>query len=193
LHDTGRDELTKRKRSPESQQKNEIVEKLIKDFTADIFAKLRAFNYQKYGIDRDDLLQEIHIKLWKAYKNEKNIKNFRSYIKKIVRSVAVDRIQESRREIETQRRQGRESPETQIGHRQRSKAECDILKDAVLRSLKELKESRRKVLSLILLDFSLEEIGELLKSKRGKILSLYYRGLKDLKKRLKKGGIFYED
>jgi DNA-directed RNA polymerase specialized sigma24 family protein len=63
----------------------------------------------------------------------------------------------------------------------------------LLGALDEMKESQRYVISMYLSGMDLDEIAELRKWTPGKTKNLYYRGLKDLKKRLEIRGIFYEN
>jgi DNA-directed RNA polymerase specialized sigma24 family protein len=76
---------------------------------------------------------------------------------------------------------------------EKSKSQSYDLKQILLRSLNELKGSRRYVIDLYLSGLELDEIAQLQKWSKGKTNNLFYRGLKDLKKRLKKRGIFHEN
>ncbi|MCJ7582029.1 MAG: hypothetical protein MUP98_16070, partial [Candidatus Aminicenantes bacterium] len=42
---------------------------------------IQKFTPQKKGIDPDDILQEVRIKIWNLLTNEKKIDNYASYIK----------------------------------------------------------------------------------------------------------------
>ena len=185
-------ELFELRATPPSPAKNNKIEQFILDFSSCIYSKLRTFNYQRYGIDRDDLVQEVSIRIWKALSNGHTIRKFRPYLKKIVDSVVIDEIRKSRKDYQAAVLQAQSasgapsSPGPGIG-------DDGHLKDLLLESLQGLKESRRRVLSLYLRDYTLDEIAELSNWTRGKTQNLFYRGLRDLKKKLNRGGILYED
>ena len=61
-------------------------------------AHIQKFNIQKMGIDPDDVLQEIKIKLWKMLEDEKKINNYASYIRKIIDSSIIDQLRKLKRE-----------------------------------------------------------------------------------------------
>ncbi len=174
--------------------RNDQIEKLILGFSQFIFHKINAFNYQKYGIAQDDLLQEIRIKIWKAYANNgNNIRNFRAYIKKIVTSVVVDEIQKSRKEIKALELNNHYSSNHIEGLQKIDISRKEDFKDTLIQSLEGLKDSRQKVIKLFLSDLTLEEIARLNNWSIGKTNNLFYRGLKDLKNKLKIKGVYYED
>jgi DNA-directed RNA polymerase specialized sigma24 family protein len=75
----------------------------------------------------------------------------------------------------------------------KGQSQSDGLKEILLSSLGELKESQRYVISMYLSGMDLDEIAELRKWTLGKTKNLYYRGLKDLKRRLEIKGVFYEN
>lgn len=169
-------------------------EKLILDFSRYIISRVNSFRYQKYGIDQDDLLQTIYIRIFKVFeKNEKKIKAFKSYISRIVDSVVIDSIKNSRRETEALKELNQNLIEVQGHSFGKSKSQSDGLKEILLSSLDKLKESQSYVISMYLSGMDLDEIAELRKWTLGKTKNLYYRGLKDLKKRLEIKGVFYEN
>ena len=69
---------------------------------------------------------------------------------------------------------------------------CD-LKKMVGEAVESLINSRRRVVRLYLLNMTLEEIAILLQWSEAKTRNLLYRGLEDIKKKLKDKGIDYED
>jgi len=173
---------------------NDHVEKLILDFSRYILSKINSFNYQKYGIEQDDLLQDIRIRIWKVcVHNNNNIRNYQAYIKKIVNSVVVDEIQKSRKAIKALEFYNHGSLNRDYYCRERNVAHKENFKETLIHSLNGLKRSRRKVLHLYLSGFTVEEIAELHNWSLGKTNNLFYRGLKDLKNILKVQEIFYED
>jgi len=66
-------------------------------------------------------------------------------------------------------------------------------KEIVGKAVDSLLESRRKVVKLFLLHMTIEEISTYLKWSNHKTRNLLYRGLSDIKNRLKEKGIEYEN
>lgn len=168
-------------------------EDLIKNFSNYIRMNIQKFHPQKNGLDPDDIFQEVKIKLWKILNDEKRIGNYSSYIKKIVDSTVIDHIRKCRREqgifllekqkkiSETKRRYEDEKPQSRP------------LYDKIGEVVDSLIESRKKVVKLYLLNMTIEEISILLNWSKDKTRNLLYRGLADLKRKLRKTGIEYED
>lgn len=169
-------------------------EKLILDFSRYIISRVNSFEYQKYAIEQEDLLQSIYVRIYKIFKNsDKKRGCSRLYINRIINSVVIEAIKKSRKETEIVNTLNHNLIAV-YGHAyEKSKSQSYDLKQILLRSLNELKGSRRHVIDLYLSGLELDEIAQLQKWSRGKTNNLFYRGLKDLKKRLKKRGIFHEN
>lgn len=172
-------------------QKDQL-EKLLSSFSNFIRIHIHKYDLQRYGIDPDDVAQEIRIKLWKLLTNEKNIDYQSSYIKKIIESTVIDHIRKWRRQ---------HSSFNQIDMKtiaERSLADYSHLpseekiQEILASALDQLIESRRKAVKLFLLNMSIEEIAHYYSWSKDKARNLIYRGLTDLKKILKEKGIYYE-
>jgi RNA polymerase sigma factor (sigma-70 family) len=169
-------------------------EKLILDFSRYIVSRINSFEYQKYAIDQEDLLQSIYVRIYKIFKNsDKKRGCSRLYINRIINSVVIDAIKKSRKETEIVNTLNHNMIAVHGHAYEKSKSQSYDLKQILLRSLNELKGSRRYVIDLYLSGLELDEIAQLQKWSKGKTNNLFYRGLKDLKKRLKKRGIFHEN
>lgn len=169
-------------------------EKLILDFSRYIISRVNSYSYQKYAIEQDDLLQSIYVKIYKIFeKNEKKIGFQRSYINRIVDSVVIEAIKRSRRETKALNELNHTLTAGQGLAHAKSLLQSSDVKEIVLNSLAELEESRRCVINLYLSGMDFDEIARLQKWSLGKTSSLFYRGLKDLKRKLEKRGIFYEN
>ena len=174
--------------SPSSAEFEAILEK----FSGAIRASVLRFGLDRRGLDPEDIIQEIRIKVWKGVVSEKKIDCRASYIKSVVNSTLVDCLRKSRRdemliqhELERRRlevqREGRDAPE------------AHTLRKAIGEAADSLLESRRKVVKLFLLNMSVEEIAGSLQWSQDKARNLLYRGLSDMRKILKARGIEYED
>ena len=71
---------------------------IVEQFSQFIRVHIQKFAPQRKGIDPDDILQEVKIKIWNILSNEKKIDNYASYIKKIVNSSVIDHLRRIRRE-----------------------------------------------------------------------------------------------
>ena len=81
-----------------SQARKDDFESLIKNFTGLIYFHIKKFNVKNNALDYDDISQEVILKLWKVINNEKKIKHYSSYIKKVVNSTIIDYLRKSRRQ-----------------------------------------------------------------------------------------------
>ena len=151
------------------------------------------FNPQRFGLDPDDISQEIRIRIWRLLEHEKNIKNLPSYIKKIVNSSVIDLLRKRKRDdkILSKEKQMRIS-EVKKSYPVAFSAEEEF-RQTVARAVDSLIESRRKVVRLHLLDMTIEEISAFYNWSSNKTRNLLYRGLSDLKRILKAKGIEYEN
>jgi RNA polymerase sigma-70 factor (ECF subfamily) len=70
---------------------------VINKFSRFIKGNIQKFNLPKEGIDPDDVIQEVRIKIWKLLNDEKKIVNYSSYIKKIVDSSVIDHSRKTKR------------------------------------------------------------------------------------------------
>ena len=167
-------------------------EAILHKFSSFIKAHIYKYNLQKYGIDNDDILQDINIKIWKVSQSEKKIEKGTSYIKKIINSSVIDHLRKLKREkrILLYEKQNQISEkcctyETEIINEKNAK-------EIVANAVDMLIESRRKVVKLFLLGMTIGEIATCFSWSKDKTRNLLYRGLSDLKKVLKEKGIEYE-
>ncbi len=165
---------------------------VISKFGRSIKINIKKFNLPKDGIDPDDVLQEVRIKIWKLLNDEKKITNYSSYIKKIVDSSVIDHLRKARRErgfilLEKKKKisEWKSQYETRV-------FDDKNLKRSINNAVESLLDSRRKVVKLYLLNLTIEEIATFYNWSRHKTRNLLYRGLSDLKKRLHEKGIKYE-
>ena len=167
------------------------AESLIRRYSRYILYKIGKFIYLKYGLERDDLLQDIYIKILKYYKkNDKDIPFSRPYIDTIINSVLINSMKKSKNEIKALNRLKFDIQESLISE---TTSLSDMLNELMLKSLNEIKATSKIVISLNLMGFTLAEIAKLQSWGQSKTNNLYYRGIAELKKKLKAKGILYED
>jgi RNA polymerase sigma factor (sigma-70 family) len=153
------------------------------------------------GLDVDDVMQEARLRLWRVVSSEREIRDPASYLRRIAATAAIDAIRrvKARREEQMQlspdEASGSDpkaaqpvdsgtSPELAAQHR-----ELMLIVEAVLGSLP---ENRSRVVRLHLQGFSTVEIAELMAWSEAKTRNLVYRGLDDLRSRLRAQGFDYE-
>lgn len=167
------------------------AESLIQKFSRYIFYKIGKFRYFKYGLERDDLLQDIYLKIWRYYeKNDKDISISRSYIDAIINSVLINSIKKSKNEIKALNRLKFDIQESPV---QENTFHLNMLNELILKSLNEIRAPSRAVISLCSVGFTLAEIAKLQGWGQSKTNNLFYRGIDKLRKKLKAKGIYYED
>jgi len=169
----------------------EDFEGILEKFSGSIRAQVLSRGLERRGIDPEDIIQEVKIRLWKRFCGEKKVVNLSSYIKKVVGSVLIDQLRKSRAEerLIRQAMQKNREEEKPPGERDAGESLRRTLEEAV----DSLIESRRKVVKLFLLNLTIEEISSALRWSYDKTRNLLYRGLSDLRIALKKRGVEYED
>jgi RNA polymerase sigma-70 factor (ECF subfamily) len=165
---------------------------LLDKFSCSIRASILRFGLEKRGIDPEDIIQEVKIKLWKRLGHEKNINLRPLYIQRVINSTLVDHLRQLRREekvilFEKQR----------LLDEERESSDASLQRDIFWRSVGDaadsLMESRRKVVKLFLMDLTIDEISSSLRWSKNKTRNLLYRGLSDLRGKLRDRGVEYEN
>jgi DNA-directed RNA polymerase specialized sigma24 family protein len=87
--------------------KEEELKAILNRFSGLIRVHILKFDPQRFGLDPDDIAQEIRIKIWHLLHHEKNIKSYASYIKKIVNSSVIDLLRKHKRDEESCRPKGK--------------------------------------------------------------------------------------
>jgi RNA polymerase sigma-70 factor (ECF subfamily) len=174
-----------------SKRAQEEFELILERFSGAIRAEILKFRLDKYGIDSDDVFQEVKIKIWKKCSDEKKISHITSYIMRVVNSTLIDHLRKFRSQERILDQEEREvlwkekaSPENPSADEER--------RQLIHGAVESLLESRRKVVKLFLMDLTLEEIASSLNWSKEKTRNLLYRGLADIKEKLGKGKINYD-
>lgn len=174
-------------------KKAKKFEAILDRFSLFIKTHIYKYNLQKYGIENDDIFQDVKVRIWKVIQNEKKIEKSASYIKKIINSSVIDQLRKLKREkrILVQEKQKKIS-EQNPGYETEFIDEKKI-KEIIGQGVDSLLKSRRKVVKLFLLGMTIEEIAIFFSWSKDKTRNLLYRGLSDLKRILKEKGIEYEN
>ena len=155
-------------------------------------SRLRAFLRSRCppgsGVDADDVLQDLWIKLWNLLEREKELRNPASYLMRAAVSTLID----------AQRRAAVRQPEGGFsGHdpelfadestpEQQTALMLDY--DRLEHALDQLVDDRARVVRLYLQGFGTQELARLLRWSEPRCRNLLYRGLADLKARMKEQG-----
>lgn len=148
------------------------------------------------GLDPDDIEQEVRIRLWKAVQREKNSALPASYIQRVVVTTVIDSLRRDKPEQTTElpeagQEAGIEALLDPVGP-VRSASDGQRM-DLVRAAIAELPERRRQPVRLALQGFTPEEIGELLDMTATMAKNLMYRGLYELRDRLRAVGVDAND
>lgn len=150
-----------------------------------------AARYRLSPTDRDDLVQEVRVRLWRALEVERITALPASYLYRTATSAALDLIR--------RRRTMREDPLDDVDPSEPGlaasaanpgeRAELSDLALQIERAIERIPESRRPVVRMYLAGYGSAEIGELMGWTEAKARNLLYRGLADLRQRLEDVGV----
>jgi RNA polymerase sigma factor (sigma-70 family) len=163
--------------------KDRELERILDSFSGFMKAQIHNRQVGRLGVDAEDVLQDTRIKLWKIIRNEKNVRHYASYIKKIVDTSVIDYFRKFKREEGIYlHEKNRRIAENATGYDTDFLYEEMDLKDIVGKAVDNLIPTRRRVVRLYLLNMTIEEIALHFQWSTSKTRNLLYRGLKDLKK-----------
>lgn len=172
------------------------MEKLLqtKTFLDDIARSVRAIIMKTFpgiaGHEREDIEQEIKLKLWKMVRRGKSIRNLKSYLGRMVYTTALDVIAKRRNHVSLDDlpAEGRSSALVDVeGPGPDALAERGQMRDRILAAVEGLPERRRAVLRLHLTGAGVEQMAGLLGWSSNRVRHLLYRGLGDVRKKLETG------
>ena len=166
---------------------NRGFEIALERFSGFIKAHILRFGLDRRGIDPEDVIQDIKLKLWKKFGHEKNPVVRPSYIKRVVDSTLIDILRKIRVQGEIIRPENQETLRG-AGVLREELREESYLGERLEAATDALRESRRKVVKLYLLDMTIEEISSSLNWSIDKTRNLLYRGIEDIKKTIMKKG-----
>lgn len=176
-----------------SKENKDTLNTILEKFFQFIQIQIQKFDPQKNGLDPDDLAQEIRIKIWHILEDEKKIRNYSSYIKKVVNSTVIDQLRKAKRDDRIISHAKQKWIAEQETYYAKNNPYGKNHKQIVGKAVESLLKSRQRVVRLFLLNLSIEEIAGTLNWSKDKTRNLLYRGLADLKKKLKEESLDYED
>lgn len=138
--------------------------------------------------DLDDLEQEVHIRLWRALADEREMRQPASWIKQTVLSVSIDALRRATsRGDQLPRAELSLLDEAGIGGEEDDPQRWSVSRQEVERieqTLENFEAETRRVVRLYLAGFTTLETAELLDWTEAKVRNLLYRTLADLRVRL---------
>jgi RNA polymerase sigma-70 factor (ECF subfamily) len=140
------------------------------------------------GIQFDDVEQEARLRLWRALKAEREIANPASYLYSVAVTATIDAVRRVKARREEQLDSAREGVGREGASPERA-AEHQRVLEKIEQVLSGLPDDRHRPVALYLQGFGTREIGDLLGWSEAKARNLTYRGLNDLRARLKAEGI----
>jgi RNA polymerase sigma-70 factor (ECF subfamily) len=157
------------------------------------------------GIQFDDIEQEARLRLWRAIEAEREINFHGSYIYRIVTSVTINAIRRAKARREEQLRLAGDDEDEYAAEVKpitltacaENSPEAQAEREELLRKVEEamawLPESRRLAVGLHLKGMTTDEIADLMGWSEPKTRTLVYRGLKDLRDKLRSAGVDYRE
>lgn len=167
----------------------------IEQFINDVIKTIKLVLWKKFphipAEEKDDISQEVELKIWKMISCGKKITYLKSYLWKVVYTTALDVLDERQafQSLEESMEFNVTNPISgylpDASDKIMEKKEQHALIENAIDSLA---QNRRIVLKLHLAGYHVDDIAEFLGWTVSKTNHLYYRGLKDLKKILNKPG-----
>ena len=169
-----------------SQKLNELLAK----FATRVRAQIASNALNLHGIDPDDVEQEVRIRLWKALQRDPNADFPASYIQRVVVTVIVDAVRRA------QVRAAEPLPDGENGHHELSATApgpeavtSERRKvEEVARCIEQIPLRRRRPLQLYLQGFGLQETADMSGLTLDAARKLIYRGLDEVKARMREAG-----
>jgi RNA polymerase sigma factor (sigma-70 family) len=167
------------------------LEQMLARFGARMRAQIESNRLSQHGIDVEDVEQEVRIRLWKTLERDPNAELPASYIQRTVASALIDAVRRA------QVRPTEALPETEeglvdlpgLGHGP-DRSTLDAQHIAHLRvCMQALPVRRRLPLQLYLQGYALQEVADLTDLTLDSARKLVYRGLDEIKQRLRALGM----
>ena len=170
--------------NPSAFQEEEF-RRILDDYSQHMHVQVQRYNLPKYGLDPEDILQDVKIRLWKLICANRRILSPPAYIKKIVSSAVIDQLRKRRRDDNLYHHEKLRRISEQGFPYCWEAVKKKSFEDVVGKAVDRLISSRRQVVKLYLLDLNIPEISSYLNWSRDKTRNLLYRGLADLREYLK--------
>ncbi|HOW86649.1 MAG TPA: RNA polymerase sigma factor [Candidatus Aminicenantes bacterium] len=166
-------------------QKEEEFKKILDVYSPFMNFQVQRFNLVKYGLDPEDILQDVKIRIWKLVRDGRTVLSPTSYIRRIVSSAVIDQLRKRRRDdslyLHEKQKHISEQNYPYSGETIQKKA----FEETVGRAIEQLMDTRRQVVKLYLLNLNIQEISIYMNWSIDKTRNLLYRGFADIRKILR--------
>jgi RNA polymerase sigma factor (sigma-70 family) len=174
--------------NPSQGREGEELSLILESYAQFMHRHIQKFNLLKYGLDPEDIMQDVRIKIWNLIRSERTVYSRGAYIKKIINSSVIDQLRRIRRQdcLFLHEKQNQIAELGRPYNHDKEAARQKALRDLICKGVERLIRSRRQVIKLYLFGFSIQEISSYLGWSIDKTRNLLYRGLADLRKYLKR-------
>lgn len=171
----------------EGMEREELIA-ILDSYAQFIRKHIQKFNLLKYGLDPEDIMQDVRIKIWNLIRSDRTVYSRGAYIKKIINSSVIDQLRKFRRQdyLVSHEKHKQISELSRPYDHDKETARLKAWRDSIHEGVERLIRSRRQVIKLYLLGFSIREISSYLGWSVDKTRNLLYRGLADLRNNLKR-------
>lgn len=168
------------------------VERLVRDLSSYLSGAISVLECPRHGIEKDDVLQEVYIRILKVIQdNNHGVRYFQAYLNKVIHSVFMEELTEVNRDRRARRAQAA-AMGLADGSNGKGVPRPDTLAETLEEAIEELGEPDAGLMKLRMQGFTLEEIARLKRWTYNRTCYIFYRGLKELKAKLKERGVDYE-
>ncbi len=166
------------------------LNELLQRFASRVRAQIASNALNIHGIDPDEVEQEVRIRLWKAIERDPNAEFPASYIQRVVVTTIVDAVRRAQVRAADPLPDGESGVELAASGPGPERAAAETLKvEAVARCIETLPVRRRRPLQLYLQGFGLQEVADLSGLTLDAARKLIYRGLDEVKARMREEGL----
>lgn len=175
---------------PDPHVNREAVERWLAEFGPRLRAIVRSRCPRELGVEADEVEQEVRIRVWQALTGEHRIEHPASYLYRAAMNVIVDLLRRRRARPD---RDG-DALDTLTQHPTDADQEPAAVAAegefaaAVRAAVSALPERRRRPVQLHLQGFGFAEVAQLLGLSDATARNLIYRGMDELRERLREGG-----
>ncbi len=164
------------------------TEKFLEEISVSIRNILLAQFPELTQQDKEDIDHEVKLKLWKKLAGGKKISNLRSYLWKVVYTTALDMAGEKLNVVSLEKYEDREGKQEISAQEMLSPESLMKIKETQLmieKSLNTLSNKRKTVVKLHFSGKNIKQIATFLGWRENQVRHLLYRGLGDLKEKLR--------
>ncbi len=144
------------------------------------------------GLVADEIEQDVRLRLWRTIQRDIPIRDRMSYIYRVAMTTTIDAIRRAKARREEPLDNGPEEAGDRPSVSPQDRLRQQEIVNQIRHALGTLNPPRRRAVGLHLQGLSSDEIADLLGWTEPKARNLVYRGLADLRARLRERGIDYE-